>query len=975
MKKILSFLMAIAFLFVVAACGDKTEELLKGAKDSLTITTASGDSLTSITKNVTLVTKWKEATVTWASSDTSVIANDGKVTRPSHDAGNKEVTLTATLTVNKKKVEKPFTLTVIAMAKTDAEKLAEAKAALAITFHTGEDKDSIKNHLTLPVTEGGATVTWNSSNPAVISNAGQVARPSFNATDAVVALTATLTIGSINDTKVFPVKVLKNESVTDAELVAETKNAIIVNNHDTTATGNFLLPVVGSNGSTISWKSDNAAIVIETIVKDGFITAKIVRPEYGEADATVKLVATITNGDVTDTSEYEIKVFAIDSLPTPIADFKLTAKEGDSITFKAIVIGFKGVEHTGKLIKDTYKGAYLYDGTQTIYWHNKSELPKLNIGDEIQVNGKYGINYGVPQVIDVTYDLLSTGNSLPVPTVITLADLPINGVRDSLHANYVRLQGVFLTKNDDYYQITQDGITYTVWDQTIASNGEFVSGVLDNYINKTVNINVLANDYHTTSKIWRLVFANHDDDIEEVSLSEQEMIDQAKALINFPSQIDSNLEFITSTPSGVTIEWSSSHPEIISNEGKVVLPEVETDVTLTATFTYGDKTDTKEIIVTVLTTAIPNLTVKEALLAEDNAEIKVEGIVVANAGTGYILYSDGAYGLVYTNAQGTAKVGDLVALKVTMGTYRELRQLQNPELLQTISSNNELPIFIATTITQLIAREVQFGFITVDVSIEGNFNNVYLTDASGNKVEVYHQSTTDYKTTEGAILKQFNGKNITLPVFIYQTNSGASNVLFLGGSKDITVNNATVAETVKYTDGTTVIVKNALVIANSGYGYVVYSDGEFGFVHTNAVGTLTIGDIIDLKVTLGSYKNLKQLQNPTDLVTVSSDNELPTINDATLAELIAREATAGTVIVKVTVEGDYNNVYLTDIFGNKVQVYHKSTPDYESTTGAVLKAFENKLVKLPVIMYQDGLVLFVGSASDVVELTDRKSVV
>lgn len=63
----------------------------------------------------------------------------------------------------------------------------------------------------------------------------------------------------------------------------------------------------------------------------------------------------------------------------------------------------------------------------------------------------------------------------------------------------------------------------------------------------------------------------------------------------------------------VVITWESSHPQIISSTGVVNRPEVDTEVTLTATLTLGDQED--EVIFTVLVKAaeIPIHPLEEAL--------------------------------------------------------------------------------------------------------------------------------------------------------------------------------------------------------------------------------------------------------------------------------------------------------------------------------------------------------------------------
>ncbi|WP_438446659.1 immunoglobulin-like domain-containing protein [Gorillibacterium sp. sgz5001074] len=82
-------------------------------RDALQIGFASGDSISSVTSNVTLpVTGAKGSAITWASSAPTIIAPDGKVTRPAAGTGDKSVTLTATLKKGTETATKSFTLTV-----------------------------------------------------------------------------------------------------------------------------------------------------------------------------------------------------------------------------------------------------------------------------------------------------------------------------------------------------------------------------------------------------------------------------------------------------------------------------------------------------------------------------------------------------------------------------------------------------------------------------------------------------------------------------------------------------------------------------------------------------------------------------------------------------------------------------------------------------------------------------------------------
>ena len=103
---------------------------------------------------------------------------------------------------------------------TDAENLADAKQKLSLVV---ADPLSVKANIDLPATGlNGSTIVWASNNEAVIATDGTVTRPAIGAADAVVVLTATITVGEETDTKDFQLKVVASVpsvTITVAELV------------------------------------------------------------------------------------------------------------------------------------------------------------------------------------------------------------------------------------------------------------------------------------------------------------------------------------------------------------------------------------------------------------------------------------------------------------------------------------------------------------------------------------------------------------------------------------------------------------------------------------------------------------------------------------------------------------------------------------------------------------------------------------
>ena len=84
----------------------------------------------------------------------------------------------------------------------------------------------------------------------------------------------------------------------DAEDVAADKAALTVTPTTVTSAGKLDLPSTGANGSTITWKSSNPAIIAD----DGTVTLPT------NNDVTVILTATITKNGVSDTKEFTLTV-------------------------------------------------------------------------------------------------------------------------------------------------------------------------------------------------------------------------------------------------------------------------------------------------------------------------------------------------------------------------------------------------------------------------------------------------------------------------------------------------------------------------------------------------------------------------------------------------------------------------------------------------------------------------------------------
>lgn len=216
----------------------------------------------------------------------------GKVTRPNYGAGDGKLVLTATVTVGSATKTIQYDASVKEKGMTDTQIVAADKLALEFPV----DQNNIKENVQLPtVGTNGSTITWETNKDSVMTAGGVITRP-VNGSDSslgVVTMTATIKKGSITETKVFECKVLpwtdEEESQFDANMI--TWEAIRGKNiSKTDVTLDLELPEEGSKGSTITWVSNNEAIISNN--------GTVVRPSYTQGDVIIALSATVTKNSI-----------------------------------------------------------------------------------------------------------------------------------------------------------------------------------------------------------------------------------------------------------------------------------------------------------------------------------------------------------------------------------------------------------------------------------------------------------------------------------------------------------------------------------------------------------------------------------------------------------------------------------------------------------------------------------------------------
>ena len=163
-----------------------------------------------VVADLTLPTEGDNGSViTWTSSNPAIIDVTGKVVRPIKGQPAGQAILTATLTKGAVTDTKTFTITVPAMAWTDAEAVAAVKNALTVSY------DGQQDSVMLPgIGDEQVTISWALENQAqstiVDISTGTVSRQGLLA-DTTVRLIATISRGTASDTKIVTLTVQKDD--------------------------------------------------------------------------------------------------------------------------------------------------------------------------------------------------------------------------------------------------------------------------------------------------------------------------------------------------------------------------------------------------------------------------------------------------------------------------------------------------------------------------------------------------------------------------------------------------------------------------------------------------------------------------------------------------------------------------------------------------------------------------------------------
>ena len=221
-----------------------------------------GDDEYVVTGNLTLVGTIGEATVTWATSDATIVTAAGVVTAPAFSVGDQTVTLTATLTIGTETTTQIFYAFVEALDETVAERLDRA-LAFVTTFPAVEGITGAEDWIEFPTSiefeSVTYTVSWTSDKPNVLSTDGTVTRPAVNTPNETVVMTATITEGGVTRSmeKEFVVFAIESSQLLDSiGEIYSVKTGTYVKVEGVTVVGKMTEGFFVSDGATILYIYD-----------------------------------------------------------------------------------------------------------------------------------------------------------------------------------------------------------------------------------------------------------------------------------------------------------------------------------------------------------------------------------------------------------------------------------------------------------------------------------------------------------------------------------------------------------------------------------------------------------------------------------------------------------------------------------------------------------------------------------------------
>lgn len=597
-------------------------------------------------------------------------------------------------------------------------------------------------------------------------------------------------------------EVEEEPKLTTEQELQKVLNGVIVDASIKKLVSDLELPNMANGEYYISWSIDEKYSEYAKIEEYGEGKQKIVivRPEIGEAWAEFVLVGEI-GGGVTKVKREWAECYVMPKQPA--------TKVNTTSLFNEVQGSY--VEITGQAIyKNGKHGIWIKDnfGTAYIYTEKTGEL-EVNVGDTFTVTGTKDLYCSLLEVKDVTLDKESVKEGTfdykeeviesNVDTLASYAPVGSTYTKDQLAVlgKFYKISGKIIDDPNDKYTYAVEnpatGKSVVIYDSALADG---VKDKVASLKGKYAEMVVLYNDFYSTGFGRVVPILDSIKETEAPTLSDQDKVNNTVATLQklLSEKVVEDIALPTSNEyDGLTIEWVSNKPEVLSAEGKFGTSEnKEEQVELTAVIKLGEITKEEKFTVTVAFAS--EVSVAEAVKAcdGDSKVVSLKGKVVALDADGYFYLADST-GVIYVRTKLPEGVvsGDNVVVDGQTSVYLN----SNKQYTRQINANNiskieeEVAVMeaVKTAISDFPSLEAESGVlsdaaietikaysnygklveITGFVKIRGSYGNAYICEANDDTsagLLVY------YKSDKQDELKAYEGKKVTVVICVYDAN-------------------------------------------------------------------------------------------------------------------------------------------------------------------------------------------------------------
>ena len=592
----------------------------------------------------------------------------------------------------------------------------------------------------------------------------------------------------------------------------------------------------GYKDVVIEWSSSEEDIIaIEKNKETGELTAKVTRPsttdsripegkDYVVVNLTVVAYQDAGTQRATGKKTIEFRVIAVDSQEATIANIKKAVLA--SMQERGVALSSN--DKDAKVYYETYarilmhvpgKSMIVSDGTQSIVVFGAFDETKYPVNALVKVKGDVYSYYGnIEFGSNVEVEILPETDSHANIKVCEYVDAEIEAYTKSLSAG---------VNNDEEKKIVDiekllnfSGATYRVYAKVVkaeaapgdvyaledpttgtrvsiykyTTNGEAQTAIMEKFVGKYVNINVVTFDRYSTNNCYRVVW----DGSEPTEAGAPELTDQQKAEIIL-SNIKVNAAVVEDfeLPTIENVVWSlkaeSAAAKLEGNKVTVTRGVEDVEVVFVATATVGTATKTKEFTVVVKKSDVTPSGKSWQVVTELQTGVAYK-LGLFQAGITKNLYFKGAMSGYYFATVEEAEAGVDVFLEKVEEGYRMYFLLDGvKQYIEVIISGTHINVVFTPTPTTYFVYNEEYNTMTITLTDSrvcylgtyGTFNTIsastidkitsstsYVShlyeykEATPSKVIVDENSSKNASVTEITPESGFDGTTFTFKVTV-----------------------------------------------------------------------------------------------------------------------------------------------------------------------------------------------------------------